>query len=233
MRRDAHRLRSAPPVVTPRLAARSKRGLMRISGRTRSPMTRGARSSCMVAISSRILLRGRVQQFRVVAAQEQGDVAPAGTAAALALEIDARVGDSPTWLGVSDRSNSVLVFLRSFLRTMLRLPEPTKMRWKTRSTSGSFSTMRRRLGDLGLGLRQRRSRRHADADAGEVEVERRLELHAGGGEQDRRSARRSGNRRRPSRCGGRACAATSRRVPIAIGSADLADDEADELGDTP
>ena len=43
-------------VVTPRSAARSKRGLMTISGRTWSPTTRGATSSLTVAISSAIWL---------------------------------------------------------------------------------------------------------------------------------------------------------------------------------
>ena len=43
-RRDADRL-AERRVVTPRSAARSNRGLMMISGRTRSPPTRGARSS--------------------------------------------------------------------------------------------------------------------------------------------------------------------------------------------
>ena len=78
--------------VTPRSAARSKRGLMMISGRTRSPATRGARNSFRPCISSAILLAVGVENVRIVAAKEEHDIAPARSAA-LALEVDAGVGD--------------------------------------------------------------------------------------------------------------------------------------------
>ena len=105
-------------------------------------------------------------------------------------------GPPPPWLmkltwasaiaescGVRLRSNSVEVTSRSFLRTMLMKPEPTKMRWKTRSTAGSFSMIAAVRSATGFGLLERRARRHADPDPREVEVERRLERHRQGREQ--------------------------------------------------
>ena len=44
-------------------------------------------------------------------------------------------------VGDSSRSNSVLVSLRFFLRTMLTRPVPTLMRSNTRSTVGSLTTI--------------------------------------------------------------------------------------------
>ena len=57
-------------VVTPRSAARSRRGLMMISGRSRSPPTRGARSSGSFCISSASLLAACEQFHRIVAAED-------------------------------------------------------------------------------------------------------------------------------------------------------------------
>ncbi len=95
-------------VVTPISAARSKRGLMVISGRRLSPSMRGWRSCGRPRISSTILVGRGFEQDRIAAGKHHGDVAPAA-AAVLRLEIDAGIGNCrPVWAPMQ-RSNSTLV----------------------------------------------------------------------------------------------------------------------------
>ncbi len=82
-------------VVTPRSAARSKRGVMVISGWASWLPTRGARRPGTVFHFLGDLVGDRGQLHRIVAAEVEHDVARVrvGPAAVLALEADAGIGE--------------------------------------------------------------------------------------------------------------------------------------------
>ena len=61
--------------VTPNCAARSSRGWITISGRCMSPLMRGSRSCGRVRISAYQSSRRRFDQWRIIAGDEEGDVA--------------------------------------------------------------------------------------------------------------------------------------------------------------